>query len=419
MKRLLYLVILSIVVLFLARTNGHTQESDRQILVDVPKPLPITTEYSRPILGLRETSSTFLASKLVDAPQDPKSKSFYIPEAVVINAWLSDKKFADLIRTRGITEIDLEAIRASGIDVSTFDWSPVGVDYKSIRPQRIEGENTEDFYNIDSTAIIAMTSNNMLDLSSRYPMLFGKPKQYALALQPEYAKTLVDAYTDAKQYSNYPFSDPTVDWKAPDALLKTASQKFPIQTEKFTVQVGVASFGKVRLQSAQEAGFKVDRRLAQKYDIYLVELVTTLHNLPSSGVEEISLRVDCTEACVAWELAPLRVSAESEVTTTTKSPEITFKDLSVGEFFSQTVKFTSLRPEIIAYGLREDQFSWSLSAGAVGMGSYKFLAAIGLPKGSKDLHLSRAVGIRTSDGFFLEGKWAVTENLLETIPLKP
>lgn len=241
-----------------------------------------------------------------------------------------------------------------------------------------------------------------------------------MGFSPKYSKEIYKTYTAAAKYQDYPLSNTTAEWVTPSGLVKKAGVQYPIDLQKaLMVDLGNATFGKLRIQSAKEAGFTVDERLAKNNDIYLFKVAVTLYDLPSGSVDELSFRVDCSNVCTAWELAPMRVVVIDEKTKTANTPTIKIEGVEIGEFFRVSVVSKNLRPQIIAYGLQEDRFSWSLKDEAIGSGSFTFAAALGVPKGTKSFTIQRSVAVKTAGNFITEGGWASTENMSETLQLRP
>jgi hypothetical protein len=190
----------------------------------------------------------------------------------------------------------------------------------------------------------------------------------------------------------------------------------PFKSLQFAL--GDASFGASRVRSSREARFNVDQQISRENDVYLIEFAFTLYDLPVEQLDEISFRLACPDVCRAWELAPLRVGREESKQITIKTPEISVNGFSVGEFFGQTIAYKVLKPQIVAYGVREDEFSWSLKEDAMSTGSFIFLAAVGVPKGTKNLEIKKYIVARTKESILAEGRIVSTDPIVEKIDLK-
>jgi hypothetical protein len=398
-----------------------SDESTGAIVIDEPQLVKKELGTSLPIVGFRSVSSSFVARKFVEKQGDELEEGVFIPESLMVKAWLKDEKFAAAVDAKDVSEITIEKLMASGIDVSKFEWTPIKNNLASVQGMVLDEKDTfNGGGKVDSSAIIAMTSAGMFDLTNKYETVFEKPNVYAVGFKAEYSKDIFKTYEEAAKFQDFPLSNPGTNWTAASKLINYASARYPIDVEKaLTVELGNATFGKLRIQSAREAGFEVDGRIAKKNDIYLVEFAVTLYDLPTDSIDELSFRVDCVNVCTAWELAPMRVVVADENTTTLNTPSVTFKDITVGEFFKKTVTYKTLRPQIIAFGLREDRFSWSLKDAAIGTGSYIFLAALGVPRGTKSFDIQRSIAVKTTDGFVTEGGWASTDKMVESVSLAP
>jgi hypothetical protein len=191
--------------------SSQTYSQDKNtgpLVVDIPEPVPITANSSRPITAFRKATSLFVNNKWVVTPDRYNTRAIFVPEDVVVSAWLSDKKFAEYMKSQGVTTVSIDALRQKGIDVTTFDWSPIGNNYSSVRPM-VVGE-----VEIDPNSIIAMTANKMFDLSTTYAMNMG-PSRYAVAVDKKYAENLSDAYSEYNTIADFRLSDPKVRWETP------------------------------------------------------------------------------------------------------------------------------------------------------------------------------------------------------------
>lgn len=408
---------LSFVAVAILFSSQLVAEEIPPLIVGPAAPIPKSDPSTQPILGLRAASNSFVDKERVTAPGASKAQVVFLPEEVVIAAWLKDANFAEVVKERQISTDSVAAIQSSGIDPTTFKWFTTGAD-SAFRPILVTRDGSTA--QVDSLAIVGMTANEVIDLDKRYEMAGVGAKQYALAVTPKYAQNLKAAYQMSEQYGQATLSDSSVGWESPDDLLMVASQRQPILEDSAVKSVGFASFGTIRALNAKEAKLKIDSITAKRHDVYLVELVTTLHDLNLNEVREVFFQAQCMEEdCVAWELAPLKVGVELTIEESAKTPEVTVGELKVGEFYGRTISYKTLRPTITAYGLREDEFSWSLQGDAIGMGSFNFMAAIGVPKGTKQLHLEQSVRLKTTNFLGLEGDWATTRKSRTRVDLRP
>ena len=340
---------------------SYSEETRKVIYLEESDSIERNTSNTLPIVGFRSASSSFIAGKFIEKQGNATDEEFFVPESVLVKAWMQDKKFAEAVRAAGSSPHSIEQIRANGIDVENFDWSPIENNYASVKSIVIDGMSEHSQINkIDSAAIIGMTSAGLLDLSNKYNTFDKNRDGFALGFTPKYSKQIYKTYTAAAEYQDYPLSNTKAEWITPVGLVKKVGAQYPIDLQKaLMVDLGNATFGKLRIQSAKEAGFTVDERLAKNNDIYLFKFAVTLYDLPLGSVDELSFRVDCSSICTAWELAPMRVVAIDEKTTTANTPITKIEGVEIGEFFRVSIVSKILRPQIIAYGLQEDRFSWS------------------------------------------------------------
>lgn len=149
------------------------------------------------------------------------------------------------------------------------------------------------------------------------------------------------------------------------------------------------------------------------FDVYYVELSATFREMSADDLEEMAINFVLPDKSIALELVPLQHGIPIEIKKGLRIPEIGAEvrgiKVSLGEIFQRTVSFTYLKPIITAFGLRENRFSWTLRDEAVRAGSHKFVAVIGVPKGSDSVILAMSAHVKTKKLFVLGGDLAGTE----------
>jgi hypothetical protein len=85
---------------------------------------------------------------------------------------------------------------------------------------------------------------------------------------------------------------------------------------------------------------------------------------------------------VALDLIPLRYDKASSAKNGAVTPAKTY---------GVEVIYTSLKPTVIASGLQERRFSWSLYGDAIGTGCRRFMAILLAPKGTKSIGVKQSV----------------------------
>ncbi|MFN0193199.1 MAG: hypothetical protein ACKVP5_14670 [Aestuariivirga sp.] len=410
-------------LLFSLATVATAQAVEEPIVINVPQEIPKNGTNTVQLSAVRSLSSTLVVGYHVQLPST-SDDAYFIPEKVLIGAWLTDPYFSSALRKAGINQketLTIRKIQESGINLKDFAWGDIGTDFRSAYPFSLEEVNISTAGPpVDAASLKAMTNFGMLDLEKTYPPKLDLNNGAMVAFAPNISPAVYKIYSNMEFYKDVSLLDPRLRERSPILLLKNASTKFPLNgdAEKaLTFSLGEASYGVSRVRTAKEMGFKVDSSIASREDVYFIEFSVTMRNLPTDMINELSFEFDCKSSCTAWELAPLRVSTTEEVTETLKTPEITFKDLSVGEFFSRTVTYKIIKPEVTGYGLREDRFSWSLQKQAIREGSHVFLAAIGVPKNAKSLEISRFVSAKTKEGWIAESDFAKSVESIEVIPM--
>jgi hypothetical protein len=154
---------------------------------------------------------------------------------------------------------------------------------------------------------------------------------------------------------------------------------------------------------------EIEPSTAEKYDIYLIRWGVTFRDLPIPEIAELSFRVEFPDECQAMELAPFRVATSEKTTISYGIPTITVRGVSVGDVFNKQIVYASLKPKIVAYGIQEAEFSWSLQGDAISLGSHVFFTAMGCSRGTTSVLIKQSVAAKTMDTLLVEGNWVSTE----------
>ena len=199
--------------------------------------------------------------------------------------------------------------------------------------------------------------------------------------------------------------------------VQTTLDKYPLLLQAAKINFSPVSFGEIFVFSSLDRSLEIPSPIARKYDVYWVEFPMSLRDLEEDQVTEVSFHVFLSEDSRALDLIPWRVGTDKTVTEETKSPSITVKEIAIGEFYKRTVAYTTLRPTIVATGLREHKFSWVLTGEAVSTGSYLFVGVVGVPKGSCSVTAGLGVNAKTADVFGFQGDVAGTGVIVMEIAL--
>lgn len=407
--------------LLIVDVPSNAENATKAISLDAGHDAAIKSGRTVPIIGIRSASGSFVAADKGIATPGVKSTGIYIPESLVLNAWQADKHLAEIAKSamKKSPFTSIEAFKNAGIDISTFDWSVSEKNNHSYRPIVVSDASGLSDTVVDPKAIIGMTQAGWIDYSNpKYINVKNSPVR-AFELSKRFSDSGLEVYKSASEYSNLTLSNPKFDWLSSANPIRLASQKLDFQDVKpLSIQLGTATVGKIRILSADEAGFKVDKKIAATSDTYLLMFAVTFYDLAKSQTIEISFRANCETECTAWELAPKRVVQELEKTETTNTPPISAEGVSIGEFYRVTLTSKELKPQIISYGLQEDSFSWSLKDSAIESGSYNFAAAISVPKGTKSLGIDQSIALKMETGS-IEKLWSGVEgNVASTRPVK-
>ena len=93
------------------------------------------------------------------------------------------------------------------------------------------------------------------------------------------------------------------------------------------------------------------------------------------------------------------------------------KTVELGKVYEQEVVYTSLKPIIVADGLQENEFAWSLSDGAIQHGARRFVAVIQDPKGRQSVTAQLQASVKTKD-WFAQGDLVSTQPKLIELRLR-
>lgn len=199
-----------------------------------------------------------------------------------------------------------------------------------------------------------------------------------------------------------------------------ALKVYPMLRQSVEVKVGQVTFGKPLVFSAADKHLTFPTEWLKQYRVYWIQLALTLHDLVADEITELTFLVSTPQDCIAAELAPIKVEKESETKRTLKIPEVNVEvggiGVSVGSILGEEVTFKSLIPTLIANGLQENDFSWSMMDEAIRRGSQRFVVVLLIPKAQKKVDMKFQVNARTKS-WFTQGDVLTTEPSIATIEL--
>jgi hypothetical protein len=240
-------------------------------------------------------------------------------------------------------------------------------------------------------------------------------------MKPSYANTLImgnmaagqlKATFDASAVNNIPAFDRF-------STIINSSHSDNIDKVAF-INNNTVTFGVPYVETSKELGLKIPKYISDRFDVYLLHLAMTWHELPRYKIDELNYSVIMPSGEIALEFIPMRYGiAVSEQTKSQLSPSVEVDGVKVelGELYGRDISFTYLKPTIQAYGLRESQFSWTMRDQAVQPGSEEFLCAVGVPKHSKQLDLTMSASARWSGSFAIAGGIETTNPVVQSVPL--
>lgn len=181
---------------------------------------------------------------------------------------------------------------------------------------------------------------------------------------------------------------------------------------------GEVTFGKPTVFSSEEKRLDLPESIIANADVYWIEFAVSFRDVEICNIEKLIFTVSADEGISALQLIPLRFDKEISKTITTSSPELKTRYVAVGKVYGQEVVYKSLKPIIIADGLQESDFSWTLMDEAVQPGAKRFIAVLQVPKGKKLLMLNIQAGAKTKPGWVAQGNIISTKAKLVNIKLK-
>jgi hypothetical protein len=194
-------------------------------------------------------------------------------------------------------------------------------------------------------------------------------------------------------------------------------------TEAVRFRGGQVTFGNPLVFTAREKKLVLPESISSKYDVYWIEFAVSFRDLDVKKMEKLIFGVSMPPGRMALELIPLRFDKETKVKQITSSPEIKVQApggeaVELGKFYEQEEAYKVLKPVIVASGLQENEFSWSLEDEAVRLGSRRFIAILEVPKGERALSVILQAGAKTKPSLLAQGNIIGTEPQIVALTLK-
>jgi hypothetical protein len=198
-------------------------------------------------------------------------------------------------------------------------------------------------------------------------------------------------------------------------------QKYPLLLKQVEVKVGQVSFGKPLVFSAVTKKLNVPAEWQAQYQVFWLQLAVSLHDFSADEIKQLTFLVSTPGECVAAELAPFKVEREVDTKRDLQTPEVKIEhqgtSVSIGKIMEEEVTYKNLIPTLLASGLQESDFSWSMTDDAIHQGSHRFIVILLVPKHLKTIDLKFQVAAKTKS-LFTQGDVLTTEPALTTINLR-
>ena len=166
-------------------------------------------------------------------------------------------------------------------------------------------------------------------------------------------------------------------------------RKHPQLASAASVKLATITLGRPLVTRPEDYGDTVPETLAKQFDVYVIRFAFSDRRFISETVDEIAFIVRFPTDVTALELVPLDFLKSAIVQEESGIPAVEGSvgpvSIGTGPIFQHRVTFERLRPTIIAQGLQEHNVSWQMRDEAAVPGSKKFIAVVGVPKGSSRL----------------------------------
>ncbi len=228
----------------------------------------------------------------------------------------------------------------------------------------------------------------------------------------------VDQRAFQKFTGSYALVDSASELKSSQAYVKLSNasaniNSLPLLNQSAKSVAGEVSFGRPVVYSANEKKLVLPESITSKSDVYWIELALTFRDINPDNLSELEFDAAAPPETSALELIPYRFDKETNVKSLTSSPDIKVEaygaKVDLGKVFEQEISYKSLKPMIVASGLRESEFSWTLTGESVQKGSQRFVAVLQVPKRQSQIILQFRARAKTKRTFGFQGDIISTE----------
>jgi hypothetical protein len=259
---------------------------------------------------------------------------------------------------------------------------------------------TESAYKIwDATSLINMMVTGVIDVNNVYQFeLEGKTLE-AVKFEPHYAFRIAEVYKRLSLIGHQPMAELGFQF----AALRDEVKQYNSLEQSILLNVGDITFGRPTVYTSREKDLALPQSINRDFDVYWIDLAATFRDMDPADIDEMAINFATPEGTEAFELLPLVVSREFTVTKEMSAPKIWVEvggaTVTLGEVFKKTIEYISLKPSVVAYGLGERRFSWVIRDDAIRAGSHRFVAIVGVPKGSPEVEIAMSGHVRLKKGF--------------------
>lgn len=290
----------------------------------------------------------------------------------------------------------------------------------SERPMTMEVELTPHRYGpIDPKLIASLPATEVFesDRPMTYPgSLEGKEMKWMKVNEKAFS-AFAQAYSSLAKMKDQPLD------KGGHIFLSAsgAMAPYPFLSKAAEFNSGQVSFGKPIVSTSEETGLNIPRSITSKFDVYVMKFAVSFRDIDYENIEKLVFSVLGPNGISALELIPLRFDEEMSVRCIVSSPELKIKygnkAIELGKVYEKEIIYKVLKPKIIANGLQENEFSWSMMEGSIQPGAKRFISILEVPKGREWLTLQFQASARAKSGWIAQGDTISTKPVLIDINL--
>lgn len=248
---------------------------------------------------------------------------------------------------------------------------------------------------VDTAMVAALISENIVNSGiAVFDNELGGVKRQLLVVDFETTKQLMTAYTEISAVMS---AEPVLVTSSIQLAESQIAQLGTIQSAA-VLKFGPVSYGIPIVYTADEKDLSVPSSVTSQFDVHWIEFAISLREINASEYEQIEYVVQLPPDSYALALVPLNhgVELETQDRIAVPSTSVTVGDagISVGEVFSRTVEYKTLKPTITAVGLQESHFYWRMRDEALNSGSVRVVAVVATPRGTDSITTIMSANLR-------------------------